>query len=72
MNIGISGTFFAVNHYKVYQNLDVAKGRESWNVKGQGKARANECIKCASCEGVCPQHIEIVSELEKAVKLFEL
>ena len=72
MNIGISGTFFAVNHYKVYQNLEMAKGRESWNVKSQGKGRANECIKCAACEGVCPQHIEIVSELEKAAELFEL
>lgn len=72
MNIGISGTFMAVNHYKVYQNLDAAKGRESWNVKSQGKGRANECIKCASCEGACPQHIEIVSELEKAAELFGL
>lgn len=72
MNIGISGTFFAVNHHRVYQNLDAAKGRESWNVKAQGKARANECVKCGSCEGVCPQHIEIINELEKAAELFEL
>ena len=72
MNIGIHGTFFAVNHYKIYQNLEVAKGREKWNVPGQGKTRANECLKCGACEGVCPQHIAIISELEKAVELFDI
>lgn len=72
MNIGISGTFFAVNHYKVYQNLEVAKGREKWMVAGHDKARANECIKCGSCEGVCPQHIAIIEELEKSVELFDI
>ena len=29
------------------------------------------CIACGACESVCPQHIEIVSQLERAVKLFE-
>lgn len=26
---------------------------------------------CGACEKVCPQHIEIDSELEKAAQLFE-
>lgn len=72
MNIGISGTFFAMNHYEVYQDFEMAMSREVINVQNAGKGRANECIKCGSCEGVCPQHIGIINELEKAVELFKM
>jgi predicted aldo/keto reductase-like oxidoreductase len=27
--------------------------------------KAAECIKCGSCEGLCPQHIGIITLLEK-------
>ena len=47
--------------YRAQENYD-------WNT-GDGKASA--CIQCGACESVCPQHIEIVSQLERAVKLFE-
>lgn len=45
-----------------------AQENYDWNT-GAGKASA--CIQCGACEEVCPQHIAIVSELERAVELFE-
>ena len=67
-NIGISGTFTAMNTYTLYGNYALAKGRHDWDVKGQGHHTASECIKCGACEGVCPQHIKIRDELERVCK----
>lgn len=69
MNIGISGSFTAMNLYTLYQDLKAAKHQENWQVTGHGKARANECIKCGACEGVCPQHIHIRDELENVTEV---
>ena len=70
MEIGVSGTFAAKNIYTLYGNLNTARGRENWLVKGHGRQKATECIKCGACEEVCPQHISIRDELEKAAELF--
>ncbi len=71
MEIGVSGTFTAKNVYTLYGNLKVAAGRERWLVEGHGRKHASECIKCGACEEVCPQHINIRDELEKAAELFK-
>ena len=68
MNIGISGSFTAMNILTLYNNFDKAKDQEEWLVGGHGKKSANECIKCGKCENVCPQHIKIRDELEKVDK----
>jgi predicted aldo/keto reductase-like oxidoreductase len=65
-NIGISGSFTAMNYLTLYRDLTAAKHQEEWMVAGHGKKRAKECIKCGKCEQVCPQHIRIREELEKA------
>lgn len=69
-NIGISGTFTASNIYTQFNNLDAAKHQEGWLVGGHGQKQAVQCIKCGKCEEVCPQHIKIRDELEKAAALF--
>lgn len=71
-NIGISGTFEAMNLYTLYGDLNAAKGRESWMVASHGKQSAKECIKCGACEEACPQQIQIRDELEKAVAALKL
>ena len=69
--IGISGTFMAKNIYTLYSDLERAAGQERWLVGGHGRKQAVECIRCGACEGVCPQHIEIREELQKAAELFK-
>ena len=70
-NIGISGTFTAVNYYTLYNNFAAAAHYEDFYVKGYGQGRAGDCIKCGKCEEACPQHISIRQELERAAKLFK-
>lgn len=64
MNIGISGSFTAMNYLTLYRDLEAAKGQEGWLVDAHGLKHANECIKCGKCEEACPQHIEIRKHLE--------
>ncbi len=71
-DIGISGTFTALNYMTLYGNADYARGQENWLVTGQGRKRADECVKCGRCEEACPQHISIREHLEEAVKLFDM
>lgn len=69
MNIGISGSFTAMNYMTLYNDIGVAKHQEDWLVGGHGLKKAAECIKCGKCEEVCPQHISIREELEKAARI---
>lgn len=70
MNIGISGSFTAMNMLTLYGDLEGAKHQEEWLVGGHGKKSATECIKCGKCEAVCPQHIHIRDNLEEVAKTF--
>lgn len=64
-NIGISGSFTAMNLLTLYKDKAFAKHQEEWLVGGHGKARADQCVKCGKCEEACPQHIKIRENLEK-------
>ncbi len=68
MNIGISGSFTAMNYYTLYKDLGAAQHQENWLVGGHGKKKAAECIKCGACEKACPQHIKIRDELVKVTE----
>ena len=63
-NIGISGSFTAMNYLTLYGSKERAKGQEGWLVGRHGKAQADKCMKCGKCEQVCPQHIAIRENLD--------
>ena len=67
-NIGISGSFTAMNYLTLYGDKAAAAHQEDWLVGGHGKRKAAECIGCGQCEQVCPQHIAIRQELAKVTE----
>jgi predicted aldo/keto reductase-like oxidoreductase len=44
-----------------------AKGSYKWHTQN---VSAEACTKCGKCEAKCTQHLNIISELEYAVKRF--
>lgn len=68
MDIGISGSFTALNYLTLYKDKGAAKHQEDWLVGGHGRKLASECIKCGKCEEVCPQHISIREELVRVTE----
>jgi predicted aldo/keto reductase-like oxidoreductase len=69
-DIGISGSFTALNMFTLYGDLEASKGQEMWLVRGHGRKKAADCVKCGKCEDVCPQHIKIRDELVRVTETF--
>ena len=63
MQIGISGSFEAMNHLITSENIDEAREIEKTLVTDKGLKRAGECIVCGRCEKACPKRIKIRDEL---------
>ncbi len=65
--VGISGTFTAMNYLTLYNNFDRAKRQVDVGVGLAGRKSATNCIECGACVEVCPQHIDIPEELKKII-----
>jgi predicted aldo/keto reductase-like oxidoreductase len=67
--IHISNVFAAYNRKMIYHDLLNAQAFYRFAVMAGGKA--SDCIACGNCEGVCPQHINIIENLETIVEELE-
>ena len=71
MGISIPDVFRSVNTMKLYNETFRPKGFYNGLVNAGKTARASECIACGQCEGVCPQHLPIISLLQEASGLLD-
>ncbi len=60
---------------KVYNNYltsgNLQRSIEGYDFSTKNAGKAGECVACGQCEGVCPQHLEIVNILGDIAKKFE-
>jgi predicted aldo/keto reductase-like oxidoreductase len=70
--VAIPDIFQQMNNHTIFYPGDKARAKGSYGWIRDGlKGPASNCQKCGHCEEVCPQHIKIMSLLDKAVELFE-
>lgn len=67
-NIGISGSFAALNALKQYEDVAVAAWQLGALVSFNGFVMPTECIECGACEDACPQNISIRDELKRVAE----
>ena len=70
MSIQIPDLFTAYNSAKTYGS---SRRYDTWykNHTQDGHGAALACIGCGQCEGVCPQHLEIISLLKNVSEEFD-
>lgn len=62
MNIPIPEIFTVENRKKGSPHFRTVR---EYNNVTQGRGRAADCIGCGQCEGACPQHLPIISLLQR-------
>ena len=70
MGIQIPDVFRAVNTMMLY-NEDFRPKAFYRDLIKTGSGKASDCIECGQCEGVCPQHLPIISLLKDAAAKLE-
>ena len=65
MKISIPDVFRAINMMKLYVDETRPRNMYSMLLKS-GHGRASDCIGCGQCEGVCPQHLPVISLMKEA------
>ena len=63
--------YFSIYNDEMNSNVDQMLNFLYYDNYAERYEKASECVSCGACEKVCPQHIEISSELEKVAELFE-
>ena len=66
MSIPIPEIFTVANRRKGSPEFRTTR---EYNIVTQGRGLASECVQCGQCEGVCPQHLNIIELLEQCKEL---
>ena len=66
MNIPIPDIFTVANRRKGSPHFRTVR---EYTIVTVGKGKASQCLKCGQCEKVCPQHLPIISLLEKSLEM---
>lgn len=69
MQISIPDVFSAINTIRLYDEEFRPKNFYKGLTADSGKAK--DCIACGQCEGVCPQHLPIISLLKDASEILD-
>ncbi len=67
--IKIPDIFSLINTMRVYK--EGWRTNNFYNSHIAPSARASDCLECGQCEGVCPQHLPIISLLKEASEIFD-
>lgn len=67
--INIPSLFSIYNMTKQFGSANFPKMHYARQTLNGGKA--SDCIQCGACEGHCPQHIAIITELKKVAEMLE-
>ncbi|MBQ6454636.1 MAG: aldo/keto reductase [Eggerthellaceae bacterium] len=67
VEMNIPGIMQAINRADAFS---VRNGTYGYRFNTMGGPKASECLQCGNCEAACPQHIDIIAQLERAVELF--
>lgn len=69
MQIPIPEIFSARNKQLIWEQKEA--GQADYDKAVSNKGMASACIQCGQCEGVCPQHIDIINRLQDCAATFE-
>lgn len=67
--IPIPDIFEARNKQIAYGQLE--EGAKYYKTVVEGKGCAGDCVSCRQCEKTCPQHINIIEQLQDCSKVFD-
>ncbi len=65
MKIGIPDVFRSINFMNLFDDTERPLAMYK-NLISSGSGRASDCIACGQCEGVCPQHLPVISLMKDA------
>ena len=68
VSMPIAGIMESLNRAALYGD---DQGKGNYGFATREGVKASDCIQCAQCEAACPQHIDIVHQLEVAAEKFE-
>jgi predicted aldo/keto reductase-like oxidoreductase len=61
--VDIPGNFSLWNQFRMFQSYAVVK--QNWENEKAQKERPTSCTECGRCVSLCPQHIDIPSDLKR-------